>query len=226
MRFSPLFVFALICSALLCLCQERAPAQENPKPRLVRAHEDEELDVGTVLVADRKLKDPNFQQTVILIVKYDDDGTLGLALNRETDVPVSRVLADWQEARKHNEPVFLGGPMEKGSILALARSQEKIEADNVVGDVYVISDKSQLQKTLAGTPGRSRLRVYVGYAGWAPEQLEQEIDAGAWHTIPGNRALIFDAEPDSLWLRLIQRTESEIAGLMQAPQVLLDCHLC
>ncbi len=186
----------------------------------VQYEEDAEFDVGSILVADRDLKDPNFAETVILIVKYDDEGTLGLVLNRITDVPVARALDDWKEAKGHAEPVFLGGPVEKTSILGLVRSRARIsQAHPVLTGVHLISEPPQLHRNLEIGLGSDKFRLYVGYAGWAPEQLEEEVDLGAWHVFPGDVNLVFDSDPGSLWMRMIKRAETQIAWALQPPSL-------
>jgi putative transcriptional regulator len=70
-----------------------------------------------------------------------------------------------------------------------------------------------MQKTLQSSPGPENFRLYAGYAGWAPDQLEEEVDVGAWHIFPGDANIVFDADPDSLWMRMIKKSETEIAGI-------------
>ncbi len=164
---------------------------------------DVELEAGCLLVADREMRDPNFFQTVILVTKYEDEGTLGIIVNRRTDVPISRMMGEWREARGRSEPVFLGGPVEKGAVLGLLRSGSK---------PLMISDRPRMQKLLADKVPADKFRLYLGYTGWASEQLENEIEAGAWHVFPGNTNLAFDPDPDSLWSRLIHGTETRIAS--------------
>jgi putative transcriptional regulator len=175
----------------------------------------DDLAVGKLLVASRDLGDPNFAKTVILLVRYGDDkGSVGLVVNKRTDVPISRVLNDLKEAHGHSEPVYIGGPVELNTVMALLKSANKPEGvARVFGDVYLIASKDVLTQTMASHPEPSAFHTYVGYAGWSAGQLEHEVDLGAWHIMPGDAAIIFHADPDSLWPRLIQRTESHIAGI-------------
>jgi putative transcriptional regulator len=178
---------------------------------LARSGVDEEVRVGTLLVADRDLKDRNFAQTAILIAQYDDEGTLGIILNRQTDVPLNKALPKWREARSHAEPVYLGGPVEKGAMMALLRTRTPPQgAFKITRDVHLIAEPAQLKKTLKGA-SPEQLRVYFGYVGWAPEQLEGEIEDGAWHVFPFDPNIVFDPDPDSVWTRLIKNTETQIA---------------
>ena len=166
---------------------------------------------GRLLVADRDLQDPGFSETAILLISYKNSGAIGLVLNRRTDVPISRALTSLKEAEGRSDPVFLGGPVEQDSILALLRSKTKPDgATELVNDVYLLTGKELLQKALASKTDASALHIYVGYAGWGPGQLDAEVDAGAWHVLSGNANTIFDHDPDTLWPRLIGRTEQHV----------------
>jgi putative transcriptional regulator len=139
---------------------------------------------------------------------------MGIILNRRTQVPASRVFEDWKEAKGHSEPVFLGGPVERMGALALLRSRASLDkAHRVLGDVHATSDQRLLGKQLAAGAPPERFRIYLGYAGWAPDQLDNEIDLGAWHVFPGTPDLVFDREPETLWDRLIRKTDMRIARL-------------
>jgi putative transcriptional regulator len=98
------------------------------------------LGPGKLLVASRDLRDPNFAETVVLLVHYDDDGVIGLVLNRRTKIPISRALEEVKGAKDRSDPIFLGGPVGRSGILALLRSRGKVEgAEHVFGDVYLVT---------------------------------------------------------------------------------------
>ncbi len=168
---------------------------------------------GMFLVASRDLGDPNFAHAVVLLVHYDDEnGAMGLIINRSTDVPLSRIFADLKEAKDRADPIYVGGPVETGTVLALLKSASKPkEAERVFGDVYLISSKTLLEKTLASGIEASQFHAYLGYAGWGREQLEHEVELGAWHVVAADTGNVFHTEPDSVWPRLIRRTEVRIA---------------
>lgn len=179
----------------------------------VTARADEDLAEGTLLVADRRLADPNFEKTVVLIITYDEHGTVGLVLNRRSDIPVAMLLAGVKEAKDRTDIAFSGGPVEPKSVLALLRARKGPDgAQHVAGDLWAILDQDLLQDTLAARTGADKLRFYVGYAGWGPGQLEAEMDAGAWRAIHSNSDTVFDAEPDSLWDRVVRSLDLRIAA--------------
>jgi putative transcriptional regulator len=173
----------------------------------------DDLAVGRMLVASRDLGDPNFAQTVILLVHYEEgQNAVGLVVNKRTDVPISRVFHDLKEAKGRNDPVYIGGPVELNSVMALLKSASKPGGSSrVFGDVYLISDKDLLTQTLGSHAEATMFHTYVGYAGWSAGQLEHEVELGAWHIMPADAAIVFHADPDSVWPRLIRRTESQIA---------------
>jgi putative transcriptional regulator len=173
---------------------------------------DDELAAGKILVADRNLRDPHFIGTVIVLINYDDDGAVGVILNRQSETPITRILDGVKEAAGRQDLVFEGGPVETKSVLALTRSREKRDGlHHLFGDVYAILNEGPLKKTLASGVGSSLLRFYLGYAGWGPGQLDDEVDAGAWHILTGDANTVFDSDPDSLWDRLIRRSSLSLA---------------
>jgi putative transcriptional regulator len=188
---------ALLLSAL--------PARPQAEP---------DVAAGCLLVSSRDMRDPNFAQTVILVVSYGDEGAMGIILNRRTKVAASRVFEDWKEAKGHSEPVFLGGPVERMGALALLRSRTNLaDARKILGEVHVTSDQGLLGKRLAAGVPPEKFRIYMGYSGWAADQLDSEVDLGAWHVFPANADLVFDPEPETLWDRLIRKTDMRIARL-------------
>ena len=171
----------------------------------------QDLGVGKLLVASRSLGDPDFAGTVVLLVRYDEKGALGLILNRRTDVPLSRVL-DLKAAKDRSDPVYLGGPVGPSAVFALFKSSAKMEkAENIFGGVYLISDKALFEQTISARPDPGVFHVYLGYAGWTQDQLRTESQLGAWFVFPADAATVFNSDPDSLWLQMIQKTELQLA---------------
>jgi putative transcriptional regulator len=101
-------------------------------------------------------------------------------------------------------------------VLALLRAREEAEAEQVLAGVYLVSTKSLLKKKLAEVGQADRLRLYLGYCGWGPGQLLRELEMGAWHLMQGEEKLVFDPEPETLWQRLIARTELILVRAAQA----------
>ena len=175
------------------------------------AFADDDLAQGKILVADRRLRDPNFAETVVLIVTYDDEGAVGLVLNREGQVPVSRILKGVKDAAKITDLAFEGGPVEPKSVLTLFRSgTPQPKAQHIGGEIYAILEQTLLDEILANGAGPDQLRFYLGFANWGPGQLEAEVDAGAWRVFPGAATTIFDPNPESLWDRLVRIMDQKV----------------
>ena len=186
----------------------------------VQSKNAKELGAGKLLVASRGLTDPIFAKTVVLLVQYDDEGVVGLILNRRTDVPLSRVLEGIKAANHRSDPAYLGGPVETPGVFALLRSRAKLEgAQNIFGAVYLISTKALFEQTILARPSPRDFHVYLGYAGWTKNQLRKEVELGAWFIFPPGAETVFDSDPDSLWSRMIQKTELKWAGSEPADAV-------
>lgn len=171
----------------------------------------DELGLGSFLVASRSLRDPNFSQTVIVVVDYSEKGALGLIVNRPTDVELSEMVADLELIDESMKTVWVGGPVAHWQVVLLARSVGEIEgAERIFEDIYFTASRDVLEDFLAT---ETEFRAYAGYAGWAAGQLESEIDRGSWHVLPGEPEMIFDPAPLDLWTELISRGEAQWASL-------------
>ncbi|MDE3136914.1 MAG: YqgE/AlgH family protein [Acidobacteriota bacterium] len=195
---------ALLLASAACL----AAQSKNP----------DDLAPGKILVATRNLSDPLFAKSVILLVRYDSAGALGLMLSRQSKVPISNVLRNLPEATAHSDPVFVGGPVDLGSVFALERGPHQPKgATEVAGDVYFISTKEALEKALDGTSSPATLRVYVGYSGWGRGQLDNEVKRGSWYIFNSSDDLAFAEKPESLWSMLIGKAEEQLVWLGFTP---------
>ncbi len=171
-----------------------------------------DLGPASILVASRDLADPNFAKTVILLVHYDEQSVLGLTINRHTDVAVSRLFTGLKAAKDRADSIYLGGPVEISTVFGLLDSPDKIkDVAPVFGETYLITTKALLEKTVADRPNPDVFHVYVGYAGWTSEQLRKEVSLGMWFIFKANSDTIFDADPDTLWQRMIRKTEQTMA---------------
>lgn len=172
----------------------------------------QDLRAGRFLVASRKLTDPNFAETVILLIQYDEKGSMGLVVNRPSRIPVAQVLKEVPAAKSRTESAYSGGPVERGGALVLLRAKSRPEeAVSVLRGVYMLNSNKPLQAALTAGTKAPEMRVYLGYAGWGARQLDMETEVGAWHVLRADADSIFDPAPDSLWSRLIQETERNIA---------------
>lgn len=167
-----------------------------------------ELAKGKFLVASRELIDPNFSETVVLLIEYEQYGAMGVVLNRPTEVKLATVLPDMEEVQKQTDTVSIGGPVARTQMLLLIRSgSPPKETQHVFGDVYIGASRTLLQRLMTEAKARKQVRVYAGYAGWGPGQLDQEVARGDWLVLPADAEVVFDKAPAEIWLELIRRGE-------------------
>lgn len=168
----------------------------------------EDLALGKILVTPRESPDPRFAESVILLVKYNGSGALGLMVNRRTTIPISRALKELPASAGHSDPIFVGGPVELDTVFALARAPRSPEgATKVFGGITLITAMTPLQKAVAGDTSPKALRIFLGYCGWGPSQLENEVRRGGWYVFDAKEDLVFSSEPAKLWDKLISSTE-------------------
>ena len=169
---------------------------------------------GRFLIASRELLDPNFVQTVVLLVDYSSEGAMGVIVNRPTKTRVAKVLPELDEVQERDETVWVGGPVATWQMVLLARSTMAQEGTQIVFEDVIFSGSSDVLKRLIGEDGE--FRIYAGHAGWAPGQLEREIDRGGWHVLPAKVDMVFDSAPHDLWLELIRRSAVQWTSLIPA----------
>jgi len=171
----------------------------------------EDLAAGKFLVANRKLADPNFAQSVVLLVQHDAKGTMGVIINRKSKLTLNKVFDDIKGA---SEAVFFGGPVELQAVTALIRADAKPRnALHVMGEIYLATRKSELDKLVATQPDARNFRAFIGYSGWGPGQLEAEMERGSWYIFPATVKTVFDANVTTVWERLISLTEQQLASV-------------
>jgi len=165
---------------------------------------------GRFLVATPKLKDPNFDHTVVYLIEHDASGAMGLVINRVVARgPLNRLLADLgveSEAAPSEEiRIHYGGPVEPSRAFVL-HSSDYHSADTVqLADGIAVTGSLDVLEDIAAGQGPKQRLLAVGYAGWAPDQLERELAAGAWVTVPADEALLFDDRIETKWQRAMQR---------------------
>ena len=165
------------------------------------------------------LGDPNFSRTVVLMLEHDAEGSLGVVLNRPSPLPVDDPLPDWARFAADPPVVFVGGPVAKGSVIALARHSVDVTLpdgtwDHVIGRVGVLDIGVDADEV---GPALDAVRVFTGYAGWGPEQLDGEIDEGAWFVVDAEAEDALTVIPDELWARVLRRQPPPLNRLALYP---------
>jgi putative transcriptional regulator len=167
---------------------------------------------GKLLIAAPILAD-FFRRTVVLVLQHDEEGAMGVVLNRPSEVEVVEAVPPLAELVDPGAVVWMGGPVSPNSAVVLAEFEDSEEAATVVvGDVGLVA-----LEDLAGVPPRRRTRIFAGYAGWAPGQLEGELEREGWIVEP---ALPEDAFPEhdlDLWSAVLERKGGTYALLARMP---------
>jgi putative transcriptional regulator len=169
-----------------------------------------------LLVAMPQLLDPNFARTVVLLIEHDERGTFGLVLNRATDLPVAQLCAslgiDWSDADAR--PVAWGGPVqpEHGWLLLGEGAPSHLEVMEVMSGIRFSRSPDVLRECAEAPP--ERFRVFLGYAGWGPGQLRNELIQGAWLVAPVTPEFVFEAPAETLWERVVRHLGIEPATLV------------
>lgn len=164
---------------------------------------------GVFLVASRRLGDPRFQQTVVLLVRHDKQGSVGLVINRPTEILVSEMLPDMAGLKNLPDPVYYGGPVEPDRLMLIIRTDRRLSnAVSIIHKVYVSGRRDILDRLVDRPVKGEMFRVYAGYAGWARGQLRAEIMRGDWHVIQADAEIIFSKKSEDIWPRLIRMSSA------------------
>lgn len=154
---------------------------------------------GHFLIASPELEDPNFAKTIVLMVRHDADGALGLVLNRPTETTLGDA---WQQVSdrpcSREEFLYHGGPCD-GPLMLLHNDPNASQVE-VVSGIHFTVEKEHAEKLIARATGQ--LRVFVGHAGWSPGQLEGEIETGSWFARPATQDLVFGRD-EGLWRNIV-----------------------
>lgn len=179
-----------------------------------------EVAPGSLLVAAPGLLDPNFHRTVVYVVEHGARGSLGVVVNRPSEVPVRDVLPAWASLSSAPALVYVGGPVESEAALCLARARTGLDPEQVEGLIPVRGPVAlvDLDGEPAGLRPRLRgLRVFAGYAGWDPGQLDGEIERGDWIVVPALPDDVLSTRDAKLWGHVLRRQGVPVALLATLP---------
>jgi putative transcriptional regulator len=174
---------------------------------------------GRLLVAMPELRDPSFSGAVVLVLDHDDDGSLGVILNRPTAVVVSSVLPAWTPTVSPPEVLFEGGPVSRDSALAVARvpqdEPDPVGFRRIVGELGIIDLDTPTDIVASALTG---MRVYAGYSGWGAGQLESELEEEAWYVVDSLPDDVFGPDASRLRQDVLRRQPGELAWLSTRPE--------
>ncbi|MDQ3678225.1 MAG: YqgE/AlgH family protein [Actinomycetota bacterium] len=170
---------------------------------------------GQLLIAGARLPDPNFARTVVLICEHSEEGALGLVLNRPGEVLVGEAASELEPLAGEDAVIDVGGPVQPEALLVLAEFDDpEFAGMQVIGSVGIMGDGRTVDE-LSNVTGR--VRVFAGYAGWAPGQLDAELERDDWFVAPAGVDDIFDTDADELWRRVLERKGGHYALVARMP---------
>lgn len=178
-----------LCAILLLLPASWPTSADDAKP------------VSTILIVARAdLPDPNFKDASVLVMNNLGAAPVGFIINRPTRIPVAHAFPEVESLAKLDDKLYFGGPVQLSTIAFLFRAEAPPEhATKVLDGVYLSNDRDLLRKLLARAKPMDGLRILIGYAGWAPGQLEAEIERGDWKLTPADANAIFSGKSEHPW---------------------------
>src|SRR5213596_2540549 len=176
----------------------------------------DELLRGKLLVASPALLDPNFFRTVVLITEHNEDGAMGIVLNRPSEALVGQIVPELAEVAGDGAPLYVGGPVQPEALVLLAEfSDLEAAAWIVAADVGLASADVDLEELASAV---RRGRVYAGYSGWGAGQLEAEMETDSWIVEPPLPKELFPDDPATLWSDVLGRKGGQYALLARMPE--------
>jgi putative transcriptional regulator len=164
----------------------------------------EKLAKGRFLVSSSRIQDRIFGRSVILLITHDNNGSMGLIINRQTDSKIADLLPDIKVLAKSTDTLYFGGPVSLSNVFLLVRTGSKPgESENVFDDIYISKSTVLLKRMADDKSAQSQFRIYAGYAGWAAGQLQAEVIRGDWTVMPADPDMLFDKDPAGIWDRLM-----------------------
>jgi putative transcriptional regulator len=172
---------------------------------------------GQLLLDSGQLRGSFFQRTVVLICQHDSEGAFGLVLNRDAGTSAGdMIVADLPEPLKAS-PLFLGGPVQP-SALSYLLTDAFIPEANVMPNLSLGHSLDTLIELGSSFSATQQVKMFAGYAGWSPGQLEEEVKRDAWLTHPASIELVFNTSPDQLWKKILSRKGWQYRLLSQMPE--------
>jgi putative transcriptional regulator len=160
---------------------------------------------GKFLIAARKLIDPNFSETVVLLIDYGSHGAMGVVINRPTPIKLSEVLPDIKGLKDRSDFLYIGGPVQRDRLMLMVKSPHRPkEGLAILEDIYIGAKPEVLQEMIDRSDPKERFRAFAGYAGWSPDQLDREVARGDWHILRADPVTIFDKDRSKIWPDLIR----------------------
>ena len=162
---------------------------------------------GLLLIAKPTLTDSNFAKTVVLVTQTEDASTVGVIINRPSDLRLSQFLSPEFATQNYRDPIYYGGPVMRQVIVAVYRTETApgAAAFHILKNIYLTMHPDNI-KLLLDEPA-AQYRLYAGFSGWAPRQLESEFMRDGWYVLPAEETVIFRTNAEGLWEELVERAQ-------------------
>jgi putative transcriptional regulator len=173
----------------------------------------QEIPDGSFLVASPELRDPNFSRTVVLVLRHDANGTIGVAINRVTSLSPAETFPELAAAiGTYSVTLYRGGPVAPTRVLFLVRglAAATVQGPEIVDKVFLSADPDSLADIARLADGPAELRMYAGHAEWTAGQLESEVKRGGWRVVPAAADQVFSESPAKLWEQLVQQGDEVV----------------
>jgi len=165
---------------------------------------------GQLLISSPLLHDPNFRRTVVLMTHHDDEGAMGLVLSRPSEIRVAEAVPELADL-PGDEIVYVGGPVQPEAVVVLVEHESEPELP-IVGNIAFMQADTELEEL-----DTVRARVFAGYSGWGPGQLEGELEESSWIVVPAEPDDAFAPDPDELWRTVLHRKGGKFALIATMP---------
>lgn len=173
------------------------------------------LGTGKILIAEPFLADPNFARSVILLCEHGNEGSVGFILNRATELTLGDLLPDLYTPLL---PIHQGGPVQLDTLHMLHRMPEAFGGNEVIPGVYWGGSYEALQDVIQNNAYQPiDMRLFVGYAGWSPGQLEAEVKEGSWLVADLTTDILFETEPERVWKQALKKLGGDYSFLANLP---------
>ena len=176
----------------------------------------QEIANGSLLVASPELADPNFSHSVVLVLRRDDNGAIGVVINRVTSLAPSKIFPELAPTLgSYAGKLYRGGPLAPSRLLFLVRglAAATVNGPEIVDKVFLAADPDSLPEILRLSQGADEFRMFAGHAEWTAGQLESEVKHGAWRVVPATAEFVFSDKPTKLWETLSTRADQVTAGV-------------
>ena len=173
---------------------------------------------GKLLVATPEMEDPNFFRTVVLILDHNHEGALGVVLNRPSASALADPMPEWAQLAAEPAVVFVGGPVQPDAAIGLGRrAGDAGEPDGFASLFGELGTVDLERSPEAVAPTVDRVRVFAGYSGWGPGQLEDELAADGWFVVDADAGDPWSSAPEAMWRNVLRRQRGQLRVFADFP---------